>query len=516
MINLGTLEAKIKVNAKEAKQELQDFNNSVDDSTTGIKAKFQNLKGVLVAGAKAASIAAVAAIASITKAAYEAYAEYEQLSGGIEKLFGEDAASTVEANAKKAFSTAGISANEYLDTATKMSASLIKSLGGNTAEAANYVDLAIQDMSDSSATFGTSMDTLQHAYQNFAKNNYTMLDELNLGFSGSKEGMEALLAEAEKITGQKFDINSYSDIVTAIHAVQESYDIAGKAAEEAATTIEGSTNAMKASWQNFMISLGTGSDAEVEEAVNNFVDSASNWLSLAIPKLVLIAGAVVRAIFVQIDERVQQWWNKEWEKVKKPFENLLAKIKAKWNAFKLGAKKLVLSIPGVSTVINAIKRVKEWWESFKPKAKKFVLSIPGVSWVIDKLKSVYNWWKKILGLDTGKKFKVTASNSKSSSNFQKTYSKGHAKGLDFVPYDNYPAYLHYGEMVLTRAEANKYRKYQLGFDSHTAIGNSSNEPIYVTTTINLDGKTVAQQTAPYMRKEINAIDKRASRKLGYV
>lgn len=215
------------------------------------------------------------------KQALDSYADYEQLVGGIESLFGEDIASAVEANANQAFKTAGMSANEYMETVTQFSASLIKSLDGDTEKAVSVADMAIQDMGDNANRFGTNIESIQNAYRGFARGNFTMLDNLSLGFAGTKQGMQDLLAYATELSGVEYDIESYADMVEAIHVVQQSYGVTGTTADEARRTIQGSTKAMKARWQNML--TGIADDEQdfnvlVENLVGTLVDVFANIL----------------------------------------------------------------------------------------------------------------------------------------------------------------------------------------------------------------------------------------------
>lgn len=218
------------------------------------------------------------AITGVVAAGVKSYADLEQNVGGIETLF-KDSADTVIANAKKAYETAGMSANEYMQTVTSFSASLLQSLGGDTAKAAEVADMAIVDMADNANKMGTSMELIQNAYQGFAKQNYTMLDNLKLGYGGTKEEMERLLADAEKISGIHYDISSLNDVYQAIHVIQQNMDITGTTAKEASETISGSFSAAKAAFDNFLNGSG-----DVETLADTLVTSFGN-VGKAIVKL---------------------------------------------------------------------------------------------------------------------------------------------------------------------------------------------------------------------------------------
>ena len=237
-------------------------------------------KGIGTA-AKAGAVAMgtlATAITGVVAAGVKSYADLEQNVGGIETLF-KDSADTVIANAKKAYETAGMSANEYMQTVTSFSASLLQSLGGDTAKAAEVADMAIVDMADNANKMGTSMELIQNAYQGFAKQNYTMLDNLKLGYGGTKEEMERLLADAEKISGIHYDISSLNDVYQAIHVIQQNMDITGTTAKEASETISGSFSAAKAAFDNFLNGSG-----DVETLADTLVTSFGN-VGKAIVKL---------------------------------------------------------------------------------------------------------------------------------------------------------------------------------------------------------------------------------------
>ena len=250
------------------------------------------LMGVGMMVMDAAKNAAMTLGSEITKT-FTNYADFEQLKGGVETLFGDDAAAIVKANAQNAFQSAGLSANEYMEQVTGISSSLIQSLGGDTKAAASLADVAMRDMSDNANKMGTDMESITNAYQGFAKQNYTMLDNLKLGYGGTKSEMQRLLADAEKISGQKFNIDSYADVVQAIHVMQESMGIAGATSDEAATTISGSMNMAKAAWENFLTAVGDGGrEIDMSAAISNLVSSVKAMLSNIVPEVVTIIGTI--------------------------------------------------------------------------------------------------------------------------------------------------------------------------------------------------------------------------------
>lgn len=212
------------------------------------------------------------AMIDVGKQAVTGFGEFEQLEGGVKKLFGDDVASTVIANANNAFSTAGMSANEYMETVTGFSKSMIVSLNGDTQKAAKLSDQALRDMSDNANTFGTDMQSIQNAYSGFAKGQFNMLDNLKLGYGGTKTEMERLLKDAEKLTGKKYDVSNFADITEAIHEIQVSSKIAGTTQAEAMGTIEGSIKATKSAWSNLITGLATDG-ADLSQLVMNLFSS---------------------------------------------------------------------------------------------------------------------------------------------------------------------------------------------------------------------------------------------------
>lgn len=216
-------------------------------------------------------VAAGAAIGVIGTKAVKAYADFEQLVGGVDTLF-KDSSAKVQKYADDAYMAAGLSANQYMDTITSFSASLLQSLGNDTEKAAEYGNQAVIDMSDNANKMGTDMQSIQNAYQGFAKQNYTMLDNLKLGYGGTKEEMQRLLRDAEKISGIKYDISSFADITQAIHVIQTEMGITGTTAEEAATTIQGSLGMVKASWENLMVGLADP-NADFDKLFDDFLKS---------------------------------------------------------------------------------------------------------------------------------------------------------------------------------------------------------------------------------------------------
>ena len=270
--------------------------------------------------------AGVAAVTGITKSALEGYADYEQLVGGVETLFGtggksleEYAASVgksteevrgeyesmmkaqeaVLKNADVAYQTAGMSANEYMETVTGFSAALIKSLDGDTELAAEKANQAIIDMSDNANKMGSDITSIQNAYSGFAKQNYTMLDNLKLGYGGTQAEMQRLLQDAQAISGIEYDISSYGDVVDAIHVIQTEMGITGTTAKEASSTISGSLSSMKSAWKNLLAGLGN-EEADLSGLVDTFVNSVLTVADNIIPRVEYILDGIVDAIGVLV------------------------------------------------------------------------------------------------------------------------------------------------------------------------------------------------------------------------
>lgn len=255
--------------------DISDKAGTIAEQTSGLSKAAQ---GVLAGMAGAAGVA------------IKEFADYQQNLGGVETFF-KDSTDIVTQYANEAYKTAGMSANQYMETITSFSAALLSSMGGNTRAAAEMANIAIVDMSDNANKFGTDIESVQSAYQGFAKQNYTMLDNLKLGFAGNKQGMEDLLAEAERLTGVKFDINNFADIVVAIHEVQKNMGIAGTTAEEASSTISGSIATLKASIENLALGFANA-DADVGELTKNTTESFKQVAENVIPVIEQILESI--------------------------------------------------------------------------------------------------------------------------------------------------------------------------------------------------------------------------------
>lgn len=304
--------------------------DKASDVIKGVGEKANKVASAIGTGLKVAGAAAVAGTALIAKSSLDMYSSYEQNLGGVQKIFGnmgksledyaaltgqtvdaaadkwrklEAAQSTMMANASKAWQTAGLSASAYMEQSTSFGAALVSSLGGDTQKAAEYANRAIIDMADNANTFGTSIGDIQNAYQGFAKQNYTMLDNLKLGYGGTQSEMKRLINDASKMTdvqkklGVTVDSSSMSfdNIVNAIHVMQESMQVGGTTAREAATTIEGSVNAMRAAWDNWLTGLGD-SDADMSQLTENLVSSVEIAADNVVPRIAEILGTLIGTV----------------------------------------------------------------------------------------------------------------------------------------------------------------------------------------------------------------------------
>lgn len=497
----------------------------------------------LMTGLKTTAVAAGAAIAavgaatvSVGKKALASYADYEQLTGGIETLFGA-ASDAVMDSAANAFKTAGLSANEYMETVTSFSASLISSLGGDTEKAASYADMAITDMSDNANKMGTDMGSIQAAYQGFAKQNYTMLDNLKLGYGGTQSEMERLIRDAEKLD-KNFSVThkktkkgadeitySYADVVDAIHIVQTNMGITGTTAAEASSTISGSVQSMKSAWENLITGIADD-NADLGVLIDNFIDAAMTAGENILPRIGTIMegiGSLITQALPQILPVIVQVITDNLPMlIEAGFQILIALITgiitaipqliaalpeifaaikdtfvANWPAMKeAGMQLLTMLAEGIgnalSTAITFIaEHLSEWVNAARDKAIEFgnaihdgfnaLVSQVG-SWiqeniitpmkdaisgvvdigrqVVEKIKQgIQNAWSGLTGWFKDKwnslfgNLKVNTSVNASVNGAAGSF----ATGLNYVPYDEFPAILHKGEAVLTAEEAAVWR-----------------------------------------------------------
>ena len=391
----------------------------ITDSITKLGGKIGS--GIVSASKKALSalknlaVAGGAAISGMVGFAVNGYADYEQLVGGVETLFGAggdsvedyaksvgksvdavkgdydklmEAQSIVMKNANDAYKTAGLSANEYMETVTGFAASLKQSLGGDTVAAAKKADVALTDMADNSNKMGTDMESIQNAYSGFAKQNYTMLDNLKLGYGGTKEEMERLLKDAQKLTGQKYDLSSYADIVDAIHAVQTELGITGTTAKEAATTIQGSVNSMKSAWSNFVAGMADP-DQDSSQLVNNLVDSVVTAVKNIVPRIAVAVPRLaegLRGIFSQLFTLAMQNINVlgPFAPIVQNIVGMVTQLKAKIAAVGADNEKMAI----LKGIFNGIKTAISYAVTFAGKLVMEIVDFCTQTPVLNALKAV--------------------------------------------------------------------------------------------------------------------------------
>lgn len=300
---LGSFFVDVKSNTNQVERDFKRLkrvgNNVVSSigksSSHGFSKLGHGIGNLFKKGLKAGAAGSVAALTVVAKKAFDEIADYQQNVGGVETMFGGDNAKKVLENAKNAYAESQISANNYMEQVTSFSASLIQSLGGDQKKAVDKADTAIKDMSDNANKLGTDVEFIQRAYQGFAKGNFTMLDNLKLGFGGTKGEMQRLLDKAGELSGRKFSIDNFADMVDAIHIIQDDLKITGTSMQEANTTIEGSLNALKASWKNWLTGLGD-KDADKSDLTKKLVDRAKIFGKNSIPIIKEIIKGIGTAI----------------------------------------------------------------------------------------------------------------------------------------------------------------------------------------------------------------------------
>ena len=391
---------KLSVEITKAESDLKGFNQELSKTKSFDTTKLENgLKKVgeiaLKVGAELAKIAIATgtALAGVVAAGVKSYADLEQNIGGVETLFKENANKVIE-NAKKAYKTAGVSANEYMQGVVSFSASLLQSLGNDTAKAADIADMAFKDMSDNANKMGTDMSSIQNAYQGFAKQNYTMLDNLKLGYGGTKTEMERLLADATKLSGVKYDIKNLSDVYSAIHVIQEQMGITGTTAKEATETITGSFNSMKAALDNFL--NGSGSPEELSETILNVLTNIGNAIIKLAPHIlsgiaVLIKNVVPKAvsmIFQMIPTLMDAISGLVDELLTLVVENSDAMEKAIVELYDKAMQFMTNNLPKIveialTLVITFAKALSQAWPKMQPAIYECILTI--VELIVDNL-----------------------------------------------------------------------------------------------------------------------------------
>ena len=389
-MNLLDLFVKISVDTSEVDKNLGDTKEKALSFGDVLKA---NIAGqAIVAGVKAVA----GAVKNIGEAAIQSYGEYEQLVGGVETLF-KSSADTVMQYAANAYQTAGMSANEYMTTVTAFSASLLQSMGNDTDAAAEKANLAITDMSDNANKMGTDMQSIQNAYQGFAKQNYTMLDNLKLGYGGTKEEMQRLLDDANALNAAQgnytnYTIDSYADIVDAIHTVQTEMDITGTTQMEASTTIQGSIASMKAAYDNFITGLGD-ENADMAELITNLLGSTVTVAENLLPVVERILENIGVVVQEKGPEMIEKFVGYAVEKlpqvielgmkmvlaiVSGPANNLPQIVRSVLDMMATIVKTFVSSLPDIVNVGKQI--VKGLWEGIKAMG----------SWIKDKVGSFFS------------------------------------------------------------------------------------------------------------------------------
>ena len=337
MATLGVLDILVSIKDGDVQGQLSNTEGKVKNWGNKISA-WTIAKGQMIGNFATKAIQTVGRIAKDTvKQAFNNFAEYEQLVGGVDTLF-KESSKKVQDYAAKAYMTSGVSANKYMETVTSFSASLLQSLGGDTDKAADIADMAMIDMSDNVNKMGSSMESVQNAYRGFAKQNYMMLDNLKLGYGGTKTEMQRLLKDAEALTGKKYDISHLSDVYEAIHAIQEEMGIAGTTQKEAMETVSGSMNAAKAAWQDVLTAIGSGKD--IKKTIKNFASTAKTALKNAAPvvrqavvglfdaakelapELGNIINEVGRGLFGETWDVTINWIQNAWEDVKTAFNKV--------------------------------------------------------------------------------------------------------------------------------------------------------------------------------------------------
>ena len=369
MATLGVLDILVSVKDDNVESQLKKTEQSTKRWGNKLSA-WTIAKGKIIGDFASKAISTVGSLAKSTvKNAFDNFAEYEQLIGGVDTLF-KTSSRKVQEYASKAYLTAGVSANDYMETVTSFSASLLQSLGNDTSKAADVADMAMVDMSDNVNKMGSTMESVQNAYRGFAKQNYTMLDNLKLGYGGTKTEMQRLLKDAQKLTGQKYDIKNLSDVYEAIHAIQQEMGIAGTTQKEAMETVSGSMNAAKAAWQDVLTSIGSGKN--IKKSIKNFASTAKTALKNAAPvvrnaveglfsaakdlapEVLNILNEVGRGIFGKDWDITINWIQNAWNDVQTAFNTAVEWV---GNAYKVTVEWIQNAW---NTVSGAFNDAKEW------------------------------------------------------------------------------------------------------------------------------------------------------------
>lgn len=541
-------------NAKSSASGLTGLFGKVGSATSTVGKGIFNVATNVAKVSVAATTAGAAAVSALTTLAINSYADYEQLVGGVETLY-KDSAAKVQQYAADAYKTSGMTANEYMTTATSYAAALVSSLGGDTEQAAELSNMAVSDMADNWNKFGSSADSVQDAYNGFAKGQFQLLDNLKLGYGGTKEEMERLLDDANKLNAAQgkytdYSIDSFSDIILAIHDIQTEYDITGTTAKEASTTISGSLSAAKAAWANLVTGVADD-NANFEQLISNFVDSATTAASNIIPRIeVALNGAakliesLVPPIMAELPSLIETVLPQLAQSAVNIVQTLVTGISA--NAEQLidsaiqiitvlgngiyqmlptvaqsalqivltlvsklnenlpqmldtAGQMLIAFVDGVSehlpnimlAAASIVETLLTYFIEHLPDIVEGAMQmgnavidgiIDGISAAWDSLVSWFNGlWDSLFG-DRSVNVDVNSSGT----------TGGRAGGLDYVPYNNYVANLHRGEMVLTADEADAYRRGNSGGGSFTV-----NQTIYAAKQTPVE---LAASTAAYFQR----------------
>ena len=555
-MDIFELFGKIVIDHEKASSDLE----KIGAKASSIAGKIGDVAKVVGTATIAAVGAATTAVAGLTKSAIEGYADYEQLVGGVETLFGaggkslaeyaESVGKTVEQangeyeylmhaqnkvmeNAQNAYKTAGMSANEYMETVTGFSASLISSLGGDTVAAAIYADQAITDMSDNANKMGTSMESIQNAYQGFAKQNYTMLDNLKLGYGGTQQEMLRLVNDAAKVDKsiQKNNL-SFANIVQAIHVVQNELGITGTTALEASTTISGSISSMKSAWANLVTGIAD-ENANMEELIGNFIETLvgdgsgkGGVINNILPRIEQsldgvgkLVDSMIPIIVEKVPTIVNEWLPKILQSGISMVQTLMDGMLKNSGSITTGAVSSILTfINGIldnlpSIVLSAAMLIGQFASGLISALPEIMAKIPEI------IRAIFDAFSANSGvfLEIGKSIVVgiwdgiCALWSSLVSNFGNLFSGlfagmsytttgtipavngSHADGLAYVPFDGYVAQLHEGERVLTKKEAREYNS-----------SSNNDQPIKIIVQSVLDGRVIGETAYNYSRQKARA------------
>jgi hypothetical protein len=509
MLEVFKLLGTIAINNSDANKEIDETANIAGKAKDKINGAFGKIGSAAVTVGKtitAGLVAGATAIGALTKASIESYAEYEQLVGGVETLF-KDSSDVVMKYAENAYKTAGMSANNYMETVTSFSASLLQGLGGDTAAAAEYADMAITDMSDNANKMGTDISMIQNAYQGFAKQNYTMLDNLKLGYGGTQAEMARLindsgvLGDTITVTAETVNQVSFSKIIEAIHVMQDEMGITGTTAREASETIAGSVASMKSAWENLLTGIAD-ENADFEKLVEDFVETVGITANNIIPRVeIALNGAgklvdkMVPIIIDKVPTIVTEFLPKIMQSGVDIIESLLEGIVENQDEIADGAVRTVetlidgiidllpeiivtgvlligkLAVGLIEAIPDLVAKIPEIINSvvdgfannavsFIDIGKRIVNGIwEGIQATWSMLVNNFSWLTN--GLMAGVSGAVGAGVGDSTLR-NATRIGSHADGLDYVPYDGYIAELHKGEMVVPAAESKFLRSGAIG------------------------------------------------------